>query len=254
MIMKTKISKNRIAIYILIFLSYTPFAFAYIASSTSYRIEADSINVGGNLSTSTSYRVEDTLGESGVGTSSSATFRLKAGYQQMRDVYLAITPPGNLTLAPNIPSNGGGTGDGVGTWTVLTDNVAGYTMTLRATASPALVSGVNNFPDYTPAGANPDFSFTTPVASARFGFTPEGGDIVQRYKDNGVSCNAGALDTTSACWDALSTSVKTIASRTSGNHPGGTQTTIRFRAVSEATNVQAVGVYTATTTVTVIAR
>jgi hypothetical protein len=44
-----------------------PLASAFVASSTNYRIQTDSINVGGVLSTSTSYRAEDTLGESGVG-------------------------------------------------------------------------------------------------------------------------------------------------------------------------------------------
>ena len=60
-------------------LSSASITLAYVASSTNYRIQADSVNGGGLLSTSTSYRVEDTLGEAGVGTSSSATFSLKAG-------------------------------------------------------------------------------------------------------------------------------------------------------------------------------
>ncbi len=230
-----------------------PVAHAYVSSSSNYRIQADSVNSGGLLSTSTSYRVEDTLGEEGVGTSSSASYKIKAGYQQMQEVYLAITAPGAITLTPNIPSLGGGTGNGSASWTVTTDNAAGYTMNLRASATPALSSGANNFANYIPAGADPDFTFTTPAAASRFGYTPEGADIVQRYRDNGAACNAGAADTASACWVPLSTSPDTIVTRGTPNHPSGTPTTIRFRAVSGASNVQPAGSYTATATLTVLA-
>ena len=246
-------------IHIPIFLAATlllgvPLADAYVASSSSYRIQADSINTGGNLSTSTNYSVQDTLGESAVGTSSSISYQVKAGYQQMQQVYIALAVPGNLTLVPNIPSTGGGTANGVGVWNVVTDDAAGYSMTIRASTSPALQSGVKNFPDYTPGGAVPDFTFTTPASASRFGFSPEGGDIIQRYKDNGAACNAGALDTASACWDALSTTATAIAASQSANHPSGTQTTIRFRASSDAGNIQPAGSYSATATVTILPR
>jgi hypothetical protein len=230
-----------------------PFAWAYVASSSNYRIQTDSINLGGGLSTSTSYTAQDTLGESGVGTSSSVSYGIKAGYQQMQQSFLAITPPGNITLAPNIPSLGGGNADGTGAWIVSTDNVAGYSMTLQSSGVPALQSGANNFPDYTLAGADPDFAFTTPASSSRFGFTPEGSDIVSRFKDNGAVCNVGVLDTPSACWAALSTTPIAIAQSSSGNQSAAVSTTIRFHAASDAANVQPAGVYTATATVTVMA-
>jgi len=234
------------------FILGTP-AFAYVASSTSYRIQADSINIGGVLSTSTSFRAEDTLGESGVGTSSSASYNIKAGYQQMQQTYLAVTVPSNVSLSPNIPTLGGGAANGVASWTVTTDNISGYSMSIRSSGAPAMISGANSFLDYVPAGAPPDFTFTTPSASRRFGFSPEGTDISQRFRDNGAVCNAGALDTTSACWDPLAASPANIASRATPNHPLGTLTTVRFRAESGATNVQPVGSYQATTTLTVIA-
>jgi hypothetical protein len=233
-------------------LAIAPGALAYVASSSNYRIQADSVNGAGLLSTSSSYRIEDTVGESGVGTSSSATFSIKAGYQQMQDVYLALAPSGNISLAPAIPSTGGGSADGSAVFTVTTDNIAGYTMSIQSSGVPALVSGANNFPNYVPGGVDPDFTFTTPAASSRFGMSPEGSDIVQRFKDNGAACNAGALDTASACWDAITTTPTTIAGRSSPNNPSGTATTIRFHAGSGASNTQAAGSYTATATVTVI--
>ena len=236
-----------------IFFAGIPLAMAYVSSSSNYRIQEDSVNNAGVLSTSTSYRVQDTVGESGLGTSSSPSYGVKAGYQQMQQTYIAIIPPGNITLAPNIPQSGGGAADGVGTWTVLTDNIAGYSMTLASQNAPAMQSGANNFPNYVPGGANPDFTFTTPAATSRFGFTPEGADIVQRFKDNGAACNVGALDSVSACWDVLATTPATIASKNSANNPAGSATTIRFHAASGALNVQPAGAYTATATVTVLA-
>ena len=91
------------------------------------------------------------------------------------------------------------------------------------------------------------------AAASRFGFSPEGTDIVQRFKDNGAACNAGALDSVSACWDVLSTTQTSIARRNTANSPAGTATTIRFHAGSGASNVQPAGAYTATATVTVLA-
>ena len=103
------------------------------------------------------------------------------------------------------------------------------------------------------SGANPDLTFTVGAATSAFGFSPEGSDIVQKYKDNGSTCNAGSSDTTNACWNALSTVNELIAKKTTGNHPSGTATTLKFRAQSGVSNVQPVGTYTATTTVTAIA-
>lgn len=244
---------------ILVLLLPTPYSLlptvsAYVASSTSYRLQTDSINVGGMLSTSTSYRAEDTLGESGVGTSSSASYAIKAGYQQMQETYLAISAPGNITLSPSIPTTGGGTGNGSGSWTITTDNPAGFTMNIRAAAAPALQSGANSFANYTPAGANPDFTFSVGAATSEFAFTPEGTDIVQKYKDDGAACNTGAGDTASACWMPLTTTAETIVTRTTANHPSGGATTLRFRAESGASNTQPVGSYSAAVTLTVLAQ
>lgn len=242
-----------IALVSFVLFSGAPLALAYVASSSNYRVQMDSVNAGGMLSTSTSYTAEDTLGESAVGSSVSTSYQVKAGYQQMQEVYLSVSLSGNVTLLPNIPSLGGGVADGTGSWTVTTDNLAGYSMSIRASTSPALVSGANNFPDYVPAGAAPDFTFSTPAASSRFGFTPEGADIVQQYRDNGAVCNAGGGDTAAACWSGLSTSPITIADSALANHPSGSLTSVHFRAASGASNVQAGGSYAATTTLTVIA-
>ena len=66
-------------------------------SSDNYKIDADSINVGGNQSSSTNYKIEDTLGEVGTGDSESASYKTEAGYQAMWDYppYLSFSLDGN---------------------------------------------------------------------------------------------------------------------------------------------------------------
>ena len=221
-------------------------------SSSNYKIQSDSINFGGGGSNSGSYSLQDTVGEIATGISSSTNYVMKAGYQQMRDVVLAVVPPSNVTM-PAIGGVTGGTADGSTNFKVTTDDAAGYTATIQASTSPALQSVTSNLSDYVPSSGNPDYAFTYAATSSVFGFTAEGTDIVQRFKDDGSHCNAGAGDTAYACWDGLSTSPKTIVTRTSANQPSGTITTLRFRAASGSSHVQPDGQYIATTTVTVVA-
>ncbi len=226
--------------------------FGAVMGSTNYSIESDSVNFGGGLSTSSNYSAESTLGESATGNSESATYKLHAGYQQMIATYisLSVSP---VTLTPAIPANGGGVANGATNVTVATDNKAGYELYIAATSSPALVSGINSFADYVPAGINPDFVFSVLPADSAFGFSPEGQDIVQAFQDDSFACGVGSFDSVNSCWKGLTTSDVLIAKKTSGNHPSGTITTLKFRAESGVAHVQPAGTYTATSTVTVIA-
>jgi len=223
-------------------------------ASPHYVIQSDSLNFGGLRSTSGSYAIEDTLGEVATGISSSTNYALSAGYQQMQVVGIAVVPASNVTMSPSIGGVTGGTANGSATFQVTTDDAAGYSATIQASSSPALVSGIYAFPNYIPAGASPDFAFNVGAATSTFAFSPKGSDTPTRYKDDGVNtCGTGSSNTAGACWDGLSTSPITIASRTSDNQPAGTATTLNFRAASGSSNIQPNGVYVATTTITVIA-
>jgi hypothetical protein len=67
-------------------------------SSDNYKINADSINIGGGQSSSANYKMEDTIGEAGIGDSESDSYKTKAGYQAMLDYppYLSFSLDGNL--------------------------------------------------------------------------------------------------------------------------------------------------------------
>lgn len=221
-------------------------------SSSNYTIDADSINSGGILSSSPSYLLEDTIGEQATGISSSTNYAISAGYQAMRTAAISITGAANVALSPTIDGRVGGTANGSTTVTVRTDSAGGYTLLIRASASPALSSGGDSFADYVPAGANPDFDFAVDTAASEFGFSPEGVDITSEYKDDGASCNTGALGTSAKCWRGLSTTNELISQRGSPNSPDGSATTILFRAEAGASRGQDAGTYTAVTTLTAL--
>lgn len=226
---------------------------AQVMESTNYQIQSDSINVGGLRSTSSSYVLEDTTGEIATGISTSTNYTLHAGYQQMQEVYLALAGGNDVTLAPALGGLTGGTSNGSTTVTATTDSPSGYQLTIAAASDPAMQSGAATIADYAPAGAPPDFSFTTSAGESHFGFSPEGDDISGRFLDDGIdTCNTGSTDSSLSCWDGLATSTVTIAERTSPNHPSGTDTTINFRVGLNGPVAQAEGTYVATTTVTLL--
>ena len=224
-------------------------------SSPNYMMQSQSLNFGGGAASSTSYQSQSTLGEVATGISSSTNYTMSAGFQQMQAVALIVSPASNVTMSPSIGGVSGGTSNGATSFTVTTDDSAGYAAVIQASSSPAmqLTTGAYSFPDYVPAGGNPDFGFIAPAAASEFGFSPKGTDIVQRYEDNGSACNSGTGQTAGACWDGLSTSPITIDSRTSSNQPSGTVTTVNFRAASGSSHIQVDGTYVATTTVTITA-
>lgn len=228
-------------------------AYAGNMQSSTYKIQSDSLNFGGGLSTSTNYTQESTGGEVATGDGTSAGYSLRAGYQAMQETYLAISAAADVTLSPNIGGVAGGTADGTTSFTVTTDNAAGYQLTIKASTSPALKTPTATFQDYLPFGSDPDYTFTVAVNASAFGFTPESTDIATRYKDNGSACNTGSNNATDTCWDGLSTTPVVILRRTSSNHPSGTSATIRFRAKSGSSYIQEEGSYTATTTLTATA-
>jgi hypothetical protein len=224
---------------------------AQVMQSTSYRIQSDSINFAGGLSTSTNYALESTVGEVATGDSTSASYNLKAGYQQMVNTFISMTAAASVVMSPSIPGVSGGIANGSTTVTVTTDSAAGYQLTIEASQSPAMQKGSDSIADYVPGG-NPDFTFTIDAADAHFGYSPSGIDIATRFKDDTAACGVGGSDTAFACWDGLSITPVAIARRMSANTPNGSTTTVNFRVGVGSSVVQTVGTYNATTTLTAI--
>lgn len=225
--------------------------FAQVMQSTSYQMESDSVNFGGGLASSSNFAVEDTLGEIATGESGSASYSIKAGYQQMQEVYLAMTAAANVTMDKPLGGITGGNSHGTTTVTVTTDNRAGYQLSIQASAAPAMNDGPNSIADYDDEGTH-DFSFITAGTDSHFGYTPEGNDVVDAFKDNGGLCGVGALETMGACWTGLTTLPVAIAEGGSSNHPTGEDTSVVFQVGIGGSVNQPVGTYTATTTLTLL--
>ena len=207
--------------------------------------------MGGGYSTSTSYRQESTAGEIATGEATSTNYQLKAGYQQMQEVYLSMSTPSDVTMTPSLAGLTGGTSNGSTAVTVTTDSPSGYSLTISAESSPALKNGAYTIADYV-EGADPDYSFAVAGGAATFGFSPSSVDVVSAFRDNGGLCNVGALDTALACWAGLTTSDTVISQGIGSNHPAGATTTINFRVgVGSGAGIIA-GIYTATTTLTAL--
>lgn len=225
---------------------------AQTMQSTNYRIQSDSVNFGGGLSTSTNYSLESTAGEIATGDGTSASYNLKAGYQQMLTTFISMTAVSSVLMTPSIPGISGGIANGSTTVTVTTDSAAGYQMTISASQSPAMQKGSDTIADYVPVG-NPDFTFITNAPDAHLGYSPSGVDVTARFKDNGAVCGTGGTQETDlACWDGLSTSAVEIVRRMSANTPNGSTTTVNFRVGIGGSVVQTGGTYIATTTLTAL--
>ncbi|GIW68374.1 MAG: hypothetical protein KatS3mg099_322 [Candidatus Parcubacteria bacterium] len=229
-------------------------AFGAVMQSPSYRIQSDSINFGGVPSSGASYNLRDTLGEVATGESQSGTYRMHAGFQQMQEIYLAMSAANDITLAPALGSVTGGISNGTTSVTVKTDNPAGYLLQISAEQSPAMVrvGGGGSIDDY-PTNTPLDPTFSIPAQRAVFGLSADGVDVAADFLYNGASCGSGS-DAAATCWTGLSTTTRTIAQRPNANHPAGTQTTLHFRVGIAANAMTPTGVYHATTTLTLLPR
>ena len=239
-------------IFLFLFVVTIPFLVdGQIRSSSNYQLERDSINIGGVLSSSTNYGIQDTVGEVGTGISSSTNYTLLAGYQQPDDTYITITSPADVSM-DSISGLVGGTSTSSVSWTVTTNNNSGYSLSIRAGTSPAMKSSNDEFEDYTPTGANPDFNWNVSSTEAEFGYSVESSDVVTKFKDNGSSCNTGSNNTNDSCWYNFSTTDESISTSATANAPTGSETKVELQAESGNSKILTAGSYSATLTVTAV--
>ncbi len=229
-----------------------PLASRAAMSSTDYKIGIDSVNMGGDYSTSTSYSIQDTAGDVATGNSTSTNYAMNAGYQQMYTSYISISSFSTNTL-PSMSGFTGGIATGTISTLVVTDNPAGYSLSVQASSSPALtdLNGAS-FADYDPSGGAPDFSFTIPTSASAFGFSVVSPDVVSRYDNNNSACNTGSINTAFTCWDGFSTSQKIIAQSSFSNQPNGATTTLDLEAEIGSTQLQDSGAYSASLILTAV--
>ena len=225
--------------------------FAQSRSSSNYQIQSDSINIGGGYSSSTNYQQESTVGELATGRATSTSYSLRAGYQQMQEIFLSLGGAADLTMDTALGGLTGGTSNASGTYAVTTDNPAGYQLTVEAQNAPAMQKGADSIADYNDGGVA-DTTFTVGSTEALFGYTVDGVDTSQYFLDSAGTCGIGSTDSSFACWTGLGTTPHTVAQSASANQPAGATTTVHFR-VGIGGNAQVIaGEYVATTTITAL--
>jgi hypothetical protein len=152
-------------------------------------------------------------------------------------------------MSPAIGGLTGGTSNGSTDFKVITDDVAGYRVDIKASTSPAMKSPLDSISDAT---TTTQFNFLTSSNTASFGFTSEGAEIPDGFKDDGASCGIGSGDSSDSCWSGLDTVGIVSAYSTGSNHPSGASTTLKFRVNVGSERFLLKGDYQADLTLTVL--
>jgi len=173
-----------------------------------------------------------------------------------------LVGPSDITLS-SIGGITGGDSEGQTEVRVYTNESSGFTMTITASNSPAMVGASQGgvIADYTPTSANiPDYTFasTAPSGQAEFGYTLSASttaELAQKFKDNGSNaCNTGSADTTgkTTCWYSLSTAATSTMVTTAETASSGATSTLYFRVHVPANPSPALpeDIYYATSTLT----
>lgn len=167
------------------------------------------------------------------------------------DQEISVTDGGNITMSPNIGLSSDAS-IGSTTLTVETNNDAGYTMTIEATGTPAMVGTTNNdqFADYTPSTTNTPDAWTVDASSKEFGYGAHGGDALSDF-NSGSGCGTAADPSADGTYyEGLDgTTTEDIASNSGSTADGGNDTI--FCVAAEQNGVEAEsGTYEANLTAT----
>jgi len=164
------------------------------------------------------------------------------------DAGITITSPADVTMAPNMGVAANGS-IGSAIWNVKTNNAAGYTLAVKASTSPALVSGSNNFADYTEAVNGTPELWSVPASNKEFGFSAYGSDTATATWGTSASCGAAGVPAAAQKYVGFELTDKTISTSNTVTTTSGTNTTVCFAAEQDTVYAPS-GVYTATVTAT----
>jgi hypothetical protein len=228
---------------------------AYVMQSTNFQIQSDDLSPSGGKWASVNYIFKDTFGEISTGISDSTSYSMRAGYQEMQETYISVSQPGVLNMTPSIPGITGGTANVSGTFNVICDNVAGFSMNLKASTSHAMVAIGEPTYYFANYPATPSYSWTVYSGDAQFGYTVEpetAADTDSAFlDDNSNNCGTGSYNGTGTCWSGFNgTNTTTVINRTVRTDIDGEDEVIKFRAQSNNSFLES-GTYTATITATV---
>ncbi len=162
------------------------------------------------------------------------------------DEGITITDGAASSMSPNLGISANSS-IGSSSWTVKTNAAAGYTLAVKASASPALVSGGNSFADYTPAVADTPEVWSVPSGSKEFGYSAFGTDTATATWGTAGTCGSAGIPDVAMKYQNTKITDRTIATRATVTPTAGIATTICF-AAEQDTIYAAAGTYTATIT------
>lgn len=159
---------------------------------------------------------------------------------------IAITHPADVTMSPNMGMSSNSS-IGSSTWTVISNNVNGYSLAVKASASPALVSAGGSFADYTETSNGVPESWSVESGNKEFGFSAFGTHVNTTTWGTGSSCGSGGSPSGTLKYVGFETTDQIIAQN--GNATAGTDTTVCYAAAQNGVYAPS-GTYTATITAT----
>ena len=228
---------------------------AFEMQSANYKVLESSLNIAGqDWQTSSQYILRENIGEFVAGQISSAVYKILLGYRGMPQTYLGLIL--STTSVPLLPPFTLDQRIAQGNFEakVITDNSTGYSLFVAASSTPALCFLDSCFSDYTPQTSGiPDFNWQIEETQAEFGFTVEGEDIVQKFKDNSSQCNTGTQDTPDRCWLGFSINDQLVSYSPFPNQPNGKITNFKLKAEIGSQKIMPSGNYQAILFITAIA-
>jgi len=181
-----------------------------------------------------------------TGTSSSVVITLNV------DAGIAISSPDAVSMSQNL-SLVNMTAVASSTWTITTNNITGYNLTVKASTAPAMQqNATTTIADFSTT-TTPALWSTVPSGTAQFGFSAYGTDVLDATWGAGASCQASAnTPATDLKYLGFTTSTSTVvATRAATTTYAGSATTVCYAVEQKAFYVPS-GTYTATITATAV--
>lgn len=166
---------------------------------------------------------------------------------------ITISKEDDVTMLPTL-GIASDTSIGQTSWTVKTNNVAGYNLNVKASSSPAMVHSntVNSFADYSETSSGVPETWSVGTGAYEFGFSAYGDDVSDVTWGTGTSCGTSStISTNSLNYLGFETTDKTIATRSTVTPNLGVETNVCFAAEQKDVYAPS-GTYTATITATAV--
>ncbi len=207
--------------------------------STNYRVPSDLQGAGGGEEArSSNYLLLDSIGEPNIGDSESSNYGLNAGYRQTLETFISISGPATINIGT---ITGTGQQSGSGSFVVITDAAAGYSLSWSA-SSATMISGSDSVAAFTPSSANVPDTWSVAATDSEWGAR-----VRSISTDTAVEWGT---DNSTDKWLNVATTDRTIVTRNSRTSLSGSEEIITFRAEIGSNKIQPNGTYTVTVTFT----